>query len=888
MSALRLVAARVKGLFGRARCDRDLDEEFAAHLQLEMDENLRRGMAPDEARRQALAASGGIERAKEAYRDQRGLPWIEAIGRELAGAIARLRRRPATFVATAGSLALGMALATAVFSMVDALFLRPLPYPHQEQLVRLYQRDPLYKSTTAWMPARDLLAAMDHGGSSIAGVAGARNRGPAAVGIPGSAVVGASGTAERAQFADVTPNYFAVLGVRPLLGRPFTDADATGSEPAVILAHQIWMARFGGDSAIVGTSTLVNGHSARIVGVMPADFDMPPGTGVWRPLGHDELVRIAALGPKDAPQFMAIARLKAGTSLRRADAELSSAYRGADAGLAIGRVPQSALTPLADEVTGQYKTLVELWVAAAIVIILLCAVNFATLTVARGMRRREELGVRLALGATRRRIVGMMMSETVVTAALAAVLAAVIAAWMLATRHLLFGGDLLPVAPVLDWRTLTFGLVGTVIVGMAFGLAPAVDLSRGDLGAVLSGSARITSGSRELRSRRGLVALQLGLSLACMAVLGALVAAEGDQQGVGPGYDYSHVVTAQLYVPDSLARVSGTASLVEALRAIPGVREAAVVRSPDDVGATLIYRDRHPRDYPYFAVNWRDVSARYFNVLGLTPLMGRLPTADEVVARAPVMVLSKSTARCAFYGDSSPIGRKLGVPVIDKQHLTWFTVIGVVPDVRTRFDPYSAPVYTFQSLPLGVSSTALVLRMASDPRLHLQAVKEAVGQADPRLMVSDVEPVSTQVATWLAPARAVTLFFGFIGLIALVLAVVGVYGLTSYAAEVRAREFGIRSALGASRARLARTLIADLGGVTIGAVLGGLLLGERAIFLVDHVLPHPVLQPPLLSLQIIPALAATATLVLIVAVGTAVPMRRLMKQDVVRAILGGS
>ncbi|MGH7669025.1 MAG: ABC transporter permease, partial [Gemmatimonadaceae bacterium] len=695
MSRLRELLARIRGLFGRARRDRELEEEFAAHVQMEMDEYLRRGVPPDEARRVALANSGGLERAKEAYRDQRGLPWADAVASELLAAAARLRRHPGALFGSALSLALGMALATAVFSMVDALFLHPLPYPNQEQLVRIRERDPKYNTLSWFLPAGDVLAA-ESDSRSFSGVAASQSYGNASF-------VGASGHAVRVPSSPVTPNYFAVLGVRPMLGRGFTEADAASGSavPPVILSYALWTSQFGQQSDIVGKTVPVDGKRAVVVGVMPAGFDMPVGTQLWMPVGQDSLGRLAASANRGWEYFATIGRLKPGMSIDRANADLSTVFhRAALPEGSVDRVPTSDLLSLAREVTAGFRDELRLWVAAAIVVILLCAVNFATMALARGMRRREELGVRLALGATRRRVTAMLVSETALMAVLGGAFAMLFAAWLLNTRHLWFGGDVLPVTPTVDGRVVAFGMVGTLVIGVLFGLAPAIELSRTDLRPVLSGGSWSTGGAREIRSRRGLVALQLGLSLACMAVLAALVVAEQQAQGAGgPGYEYSHMISANLYVPGAGTGAGITSSLVEAVRAIPGVADAAVVRAPLGLyGAALLYPDWRPQMAAGIA--WQDVSPEYFRTLGLRLIAGRLPSAAEMRARAPVMVISKSSAKWLF-GDGAALGHRVGVATRSTDRPNWFTVIGIVPDVRAapNFDPLSAPVYTVQALP---------------------------------------------------------------------------------------------------------------------------------------------------------------------------------------------
>ena len=868
--------ARVYGFFRRAHRDGDMNEEFAAHLALETDELVRRGMSPSEARRLAMVHAGGLEAARDAYRDQRGLPWVQRSLTEVASATKRLRRHPGAVGGASLSLALGMALATAVFSMVVALFLRPLPFPNQAELVIVRERDPQMNSLFSVLPARDALAAQQV--HSFSGVAVAQEYGP-------GSDLGSSGHAIRVASVPVTSNYFDVLGVRPLLGRMFTEDDAHETVPPVILSYSVWHSEFGGSSDVIGSTVPVDGRLAMIVGVMPPGFSLPLGTDIWLPFGHDSLQRLA-MPPANRKwqNNVVIARLRPGVTMARAQADVSVAFHQAGMAAGLAKTPVGDLLPLAQDVTSPYRNLIRLWIAAALVIILLGAVNFATLLLARGMRRREEIAVRIALGASRRRIAGMLTVEATLMAAIGGAVAVVLAKWLLDARRLWFGMDFMLVAPSMNWATVAFGVAGTVLVGLLFGLAPAIDLARADLRSVLSGASSSTGGSREVHNRRGLVALQLGLSLACMAMLAALVVANRDAQGAGPGYDYSHVLTARLNVPDTAASQEIGASLVQAIEGVPGVQSAAVVRTPI-LGAALFYPDWRP--HLYAAQAWKDVSLSYFRTLGLTPILGRLPTAAEAEAHAPVVVLSKSTARWTF-GDRPPVGRRVGLALDGSTHLTWFSVIGVVPDVRDmpNFDPLTPPIYTVQRLPLGHTTTEVRIRTVGDAATGLRAVKEAVGRIDPRIVVSDLDPVAAVVDQWSAQARARTYFFAFMAALSFVLAVAGVYGLTSYSVALRAREIGIRVALGATPRRLVRALVADLGTVALLATLGGLLLGSRAVYIADTYLRNPLAGKPALTMQLAPVAVVAVTLLVVMALGMALPIRRMLRQDVVRSIQG--
>src|SRR6185503_3569360 len=299
-----------------------------------------------------------------------------------------------------------------------------------------------------------------------------------------------------------------------------------------------------------------------VVGVMPDHFDLPAGVQLWYPLDDDALRADAASGDRDVPYYAAIARLAPGATPERASAELAVVVQRSDEMVRDrGSLFRPLAMPLAKHVTMDYRELSSIWIAAAIAIVVLCAVNFATMALARGMRRRGEIAVRSALGAGSRRIVALLGSEGVIIALIGAAGAVILARWLIGFSKVWLGGSL-PVEPSLDWRTIAFGALLTTIVGTVCALAPAIDLSRIDLRVVLSGDAgTVTSGAHELRGRRSLVALQIALALICVSSVGTFVQMARRAESRGPGYDYSHMVAANLFVADSSARAGAAADV---------------------------------------------------------------------------------------------------------------------------------------------------------------------------------------------------------------------------------------------------------------------------------------------------------------------------------------
>ena len=787
------------------------------------------------------------------------------------------RQRGSTWVA-ALSLALGMSLATAVFSMVDALFLRPLPLPGQERLARLYLFNPQAQRESDQIAGRHVMA-LQGGVRSLQAV------GTAMINYEG-VILGESGSASRVSSASITGGFFDVLGVRPIIGRGLEESDALAGVTRVVIAHSVWQARFGGAADILQRTILIDGVTAQVMGVMPPGFDYPRETAVWLPLSLSSIRAIAGAGKHgdDWPRFFSLARLAPGATKELANAELSLMYGRVDREAGVENPRQSRLVSLAADANALYRQQMSLWIAAAIVVALLCAVNFATLSLARGMRRKAELAVRLAVGASPRRIVALLITEAAVIAAVAGVIATVLGAWLLAARHLWFTRGALPVEPELGWPTIAFGIVATVVVGFVFALGPAVELARADLRPLLSGGSTTTSGGRELRGRRGLVALQLGLSLAALAVVVALVVAVRQQELRGPGYDYTGVVTASVFLPAGRSGESLEPPLLDFVRGIPGVQRAAIVRSPD-VGATGFTPDTHPQERAH--MQWLDVSDGYFGTTGVRPIAGRLPTAGEVAQRAPVIVLSQTTAKWTFgFSDIDPIGRRLGVTARGERTPTWYTVIGIVPDIRfgPQFRPLSVPVYTLQSLPLASSNARVIIRFAGDARRHVAAMQTALAGFDAGVVVTDVRAVASEVDAWMERSRGRATFFLIVAVLAVVLAIVGVYGLTSYSAELRAREIGIRMALGAPSARLVSLMLSDLGWVILPAAAGGILLGSRVVGMIDSAIREPLLQLPVLSFHVVPVVIASLGLVAVVSAGMMIPTRRVLRSDIVRAL----
>ena len=760
-----------------------------------------------------------------------------------------------------------MALGTVVFSRVEALFLHPLPFVQQERLYRLYTFEPQSQATRNALYARQYFAARDasHSFEEL----GASRR------VDGGVLIGESGDAIRVAAASMTPNYLSVFDLRPVYGRAFDAADIGTNR--VLISAALWQSRFAQAHDVLGREITVNGRRAEVIGILPRVF--MGGTAVWFPLGEEELR--SAMPREGYPRLEVTGRAVRGASREAINAELTVLYSRVDAPVPNAKVMVSRTLTMTEEYAGSWRGQLGVWAAIAAIIALLCAVNFATVSLARGMRRRGEIAIRAAMGASVGRIVSMLTCEAAIIAAIGGAVAVVLAGWLLGARSAWFGVGQMLVEPAITWRVMAFGLVATVLVGFVFALAPALQLAHANLRPLLSGSSQTAGSKRQVRARRGLVAIQLGLSLASIAVLASLVYLQRRKFDRGPGYDYENFVTAAVSLRDSAASIP-QGGLHEFIRSLPAARAATVANSPQRVAGF----QPMGREQPAY-MTWRDVPADFFATLGVHAIAGRLPTASEYATRAPVMVVSQTTVGFLFgYRDPQPLGVRISIVGAPRGTPKWYTVIGVVPDARLdpSFPIADAANYTFQGLPVTQSSGTIVVQTAGDPNLLVRSLRDQLARFDAGVIVSDAATVKSQVSRWASQARDTLWSVTAVAALAFLLAVVGVYGLTSYAAEVRSREVGIHIALGATQLRVIGLMLADLTAVATVALLGGVVVGMRGVMIVDDLFRDQLLDRPMASFVIAPIVFAAVGLLLIGLAGTFVPLRRLLRQDLARVM----
>lgn len=800
---------RFRGVFAAARGEAELASEIESHLAMQADDYVRQGMSPDEARRRAAILFGGAEGVKETYRDQRGLPALETLLRDIRYAVRTMRKNPG-FTATAVlSLALGIAASTAMFTVVNSLLLRTLPY-----------RDP------------NRLAAVSMGGAITAPMfeklrREARSIESAALFQSWTFNLAAGGEPERVPAARVSSSLFHVLGIWPRIGRAFTAGeDRPGNDRVVLVGDALWKNRFAADPHIVGRTVLLSGAPYTIIGVMPPGFQFPDGpelpettgafppAGMWRPMAMGESERTC----DGCYNFAMIARLRGGVEPDRAQAELNRIAEKTLGRKAASGEPLVTVRALKDVVTSQVRRPVVVLFAAVGVALLIACVNVAGLLLARGLSRRAEIALRLSLGAARGRIVRQMLTEALVLSVCAGLLAIPLA--FAGVRGILsiappdvFGLDTIH----LDARVLAFAFVLSLMTVLIAGVIPAIETARHAPGDVLKDQGR-TATAAPSRIRKLLVTAEFALALLLFVAATLLARSFAEVARTPLGFHPENVLTMRVSLPDALYNEKRRAVLIPQLVAdcatIPGVTSAAAIstlpltgghagwgmNAPDDPGRNVMMRARL-------------ITPGYFRTAGIRLLDGREFTANDG-GKAPAAILSKLAAQQLWPGVVNPIGRKLG------NRKT--TVVGIVDDTRASGLDAEILPYIYVPFEFPDEDFALVVRAAANPTGLASAVKSQVWRIAKDQPITNVELMTQLVADSIAPRRFEAVLMGLFAAFSLGLAALGIYGVISYSVAQRTHEIGIRMALGASRFDVVLETVKEAGILALAGAAAGL------------------------------------------------------------------
>jgi putative ABC transport system permease protein len=833
---LRLMRARLRGLLRKGSVEREMEEELRFHLRMRAEENARRGMTPEEAERAALRSFGSWERIREACRDIKGGGLMETLLQDVRFGARMLRKNLGFTLVAVLTLALGIGASTAIFSVVNAVLLRPLQYPNAERIVAIQELNEKGRRVQV-TPANFLDWRAQQ--TSFEHLAAIYSR---------TANFSAGDKSERMELAMTSANFFQVFGVSPHLGRFFLpEEERAGHDPVAVLSYGLWQRHFGGDPSLVGRSLTLDGQPYTVVGIAPAGFQYPDRTEVWIPPFQLVPTVGAQMNIERARGFgflSAVATLKPGVSVRQAHDEMT---------LITARLRQqypdtnnnrfNRVVTLQTHLVGESAAALLLLLGAVALLLLIACANVANLLLARAASRHKEIAVRLALGATRLRLVRQLLVESVLLALVGGVAGLLLGWWGVDLMQELLPVNFSRVQGIgIDLRVLGFTLLVSLGTGILFGLAPALQSTNPDINESLKESGRGSTGAPGSRVRSLLIVSEVALSLVLLVGAGLLFRSFLRLQAVELGFRPERVLTFRLNPAGANFTQDPQFSaffkqIAERIETLPGVDAVGVINTlPLVKGPTTAFRvEGRPLTTPdkWPSVNYRSVSPDYFRAVNVPLIQGRAFNAHDNESAPRAVMVNQTLARRDFEGED-PVGKRinLGGTGPDGQPI-WFEIVGVVADVRNielNTEP-AAEIYT-SYLQDPFAGMSFVVRSAVEPESLIPAVRETVRRIDKGQPIAEVREMKQIVSEVAAQPRFNTLLLSLFAGVALLLAAAGIYGVMSYSVTQRTHEIGLRMALGAQTRDVIRLIV----GQCVKLTLAGLALGLAAAFALTRVM----------------------------------------------------
>lgn len=888
MKALRVWVSRIAGLFGKERRDRELADEIESNLQLHIEDNLRAGMTQEEARRQALVKLGGVEAAKESYRERRGIPLLETFWQDIRYGLRMLAKARGFTAVAVLTLAVGIGANTAIFSLLNAVLIRSLPYEDPGQLVNVYtpSHDLANVPIEAFGPSNGDFFDIQRQAHSFSAITLFDQE---------WFNLSAQGPAQRVSGVFVLPNFFSTFGVSPAFGRGIESADTEqGRQYVAVISYSLWQSAFGGSAQVLGKSVTLDGQIYHVIGVMPASFGYPSGnempysntgkTQVWLPWAMTPQEKTE----RDNSTATAVARLRPGVTLAQAQAEMNTIVPRLGAFHA-ANLPfkdlYCVLTSFSETVVGGVRLFVWLLFGAVCLVLLIACANAANLLLARAAGRTHEMGIRAALGARRGRLIRQVLTEAVLLACAGGALGILFAYAAIQLLLLLNPGNIPRLNETsLDPRVLVFAVAISILTGIVFGILPALGVSRTNLTELLKqgGNKGVIGASK--RWRHVLIVAEVALAVVLLTGSGLLVHSYINLQDVSTGFSNSsltmHIALDSRYSKQE-QRTAFFHAVLDRIRALPGVKA---------IGATDALALTHTEEMSLFTVegyaNKKDqiVDSRYatddyFDAIGTPLLAGRAFTQADESTKAPSVVIVNEAFAKAYFPGRSAIGGHMCVCYFTSGAPSWSTVVGVVGNTRFSNLENTPPPQVYSPFWRRDADQAFIaLRSSLPPARMIPAIRAAVRSLDPTLAVADIQTMDQRVSEAGALRRFQTSLFGVFAAVALFLAAIGLYGVMAYSVKQRTREIGIRLALGAQPSSVLKMIIRQ--GMTLTIL--GIFIGVGGAFALTRLLAS-------LLYGIAPTDPATFIVVSAVLLGVSlfacwIPARRAMRVEPIEAL----
>lgn len=881
----------------------DLDEEIRLHLELRAERLVQQGMPREEAWEEALRRFGPLDESRRALHDaarrrevRLGVrEWLVGVRQDIRYAGRRLLRAPAFTTMAVLTLALGIGANTAIFSVVNTVLLRPVPYPALEELMVVWETDRVSGTSREPAAIQNFMDLREQNGSFST----------LAAFVPLEMNFSANGAEPtRVPALAVTHDLLPMLGIRPLLGRPFTAEEDEAVGQMVLLGEHLWR-RLGADPQVVGTTLRLNDVEHEVMGVVPdgaafgmrqilsaadyggafAERDERAEVQLWVPLRP----RATTLSRATHAAFQ-IGRLAPGVTVGAAAREMESLAAGLEALHRENTGRGSSVRRLADEVFGPVRPALMVLLGAVGLVLLIACANVANLLLARGAGRMQEIAVRSALGAQRRRLARLFLIETLMLSVSGALLGLAVAYVGLEQLARFAPADIPRIEQVgPDPLVLGATLALSVFMGIVFGLLPLLQSGCQDLDRALrSETGRGSTAGREKgRLRSGLVMAETALAIVLLVGAGLLVRSFWEIMRVDPGFTTEQVLKAEYQLPESryprdfsvwpawTEVLAFQDALLEGARSLPGVRSVAIAGAhPLNAGFTnsfvIVGREAEASDWPEISV--RQVTPGYFGTVGVTLLDGRTLEARDG-SESPAVAVINQAARERFFPDQDPLGQRISFWGTDR------AIVGVVGSEHTHGVTADAPPAVYVALSQAPSAQGtLLIRSEGDPVAHVRSVRSLVHEIDPGLAVFGIEPLSTTLARSVGQQRFLMVLLGLFALLAVVLAAIGVYGVLSYTVTQRTREIGIRMALGAPIRKVVWSAIAQSG----GAAALGIVIGLAGAVLLSRLLSSFLYRVTTTDTMVLAG--APLLVALVAALAIYVPARRATQVDPAMAL----